>query len=256
MRPLAALLAVAASLVVATTPEPPRRGSLDDLRSNAVYHLEESDGVRRVERLVAVDRPKHRIIHIADVHFVSFDDLARDLRDEYGTVSDTEIRAEWGLWLQTIMAVQKKQRELIRWLATYHGVSRVFCEGLTDADKPAYDEIIRDARNFDVDLEDLLRIGAAGRALVMGQLDAVEPAEDEVAYRRADPFAAGAVTFDGPANDDRERAIVERLIASGPLSVVVLGAAHDLSRHLPPGTEYLRVFVDGFPPLGDAAESR
>jgi hypothetical protein len=47
-----------------------------------VYLLNEFDGVGRVERLVAVDRPKHRIIHIADVHYVSFDDLAADLRRE------------------------------------------------------------------------------------------------------------------------------------------------------------------------------
>lgn len=245
MRPLAALLAVAAVLLIGLTPEPPPRGSLDDLRSDAVYLLQESDGVGRVERLVPVERPRHRIIHIADLHLVTFDDLAADLRDQFGTVSDAEIRAEFAATISAVADVQEGQRRLIRWLAKYNDVRHVYLEGLTDANKPAFDAIISEG---ELGSDTLFRIGAAGQMLRLGEIDAVEPADDESAYRRADPLATG--TFDGPENDDRERAIVERLIAGGPLSVVVLGAAHDLSRHVPPGVEYLRVFVDGFPPDG------
>lgn len=38
--------------------------TLDDLASDAVALLNEADGVARVERLVSVPKPQHRIIHI------------------------------------------------------------------------------------------------------------------------------------------------------------------------------------------------
>ena len=68
-------------------------------------------------------------------------------------------------------------------------------------------------------------------------------------YLAANPLAGDTSVFDGGANDAREAAIVRRLLQGGPLSVVVLGGAHDLSEEVRAAgnCEYLRVFVEGYP---------
>jgi hypothetical protein len=90
-------------------------------------------------------------------------------------------------------------------------------------------------------------IHAPGQALIAGDIEAVAPAEDDATYLAADPLAGDGLKFEGPENDAREEAIVGRLIADDPLSVVVLGLEHDLSRHIEKlgGCEYVKVYVDG-----------
>jgi hypothetical protein len=231
MRPLIALLLSVASLIAATAQEPPIRASLDDLRSNAVYLLNESDGVAKVERLVAVDRPKHRIIHIRDWHWVPYDLYVADRRDLEPDVTDDELRAAYDAERAIIRPVRGAQKKLLRWLTKYHGVKRVWVEGLTDADMAIHETLVR------------VLGGLADAASQLG-LD-VAPAEDEKAFEAAKPEAFGLV-FDGPANAERERAIVRRLL-SDELAVVILGGDHDLSEAVPPGVEYLRVTVEGWP---------
>lgn len=245
MRCLIILLAITVGLMAATEPDPPR-GKLADMRSNAVYLLEQSDGVARVERLVAPRRPRHRIVQICDLHLVERDDLAADLRDQDPTVSEEEIDAEYQAVLSAVRRIQNSQRRLLRWLGKYEDVRAVHLEGLLDSDDVAYAAMLRLVQKGTLPRE---AVGAAGQALLLGYIDAVEPAEDEAAYLAANPFAGNSVSFGGPANDRREEAIVRRLVKSGPLSVVVLGAAHDLSRHVEQlgGVEYLRVFVEGWP---------
>src|SRR5690242_7145215 len=105
MRALLAILALAGALVAATEPEPPR-GKLADMRSNAVYVLEQSDGVQCAERLVTVRHPRCRIIHIADLHLIDRDDLAADLRDQDPDVTDDDIDNEYMAVLNAIARVQ------------------------------------------------------------------------------------------------------------------------------------------------------
>jgi len=82
-----------------------------------------------------------------------------------------------------------------------------------------------------------------------GNLREVVPAEKEAAFIAADPLAGDMHVFEGPANDAREATIVQRLLEGGPLSVIVLGATHDLSDEVRAvgNCEYQRVFVAGFP---------
>lgn len=91
--------------------------------------------------------------------------------------------------------------------------------------------------------------GAAGQATLAGDIEEICAAEDETAWERAEVEAVGHLIFDGPANDAREADIVQRLVRSGPLSIIVLGGDHDLSKHgrSIPDCEYLRVFVKGWP---------
>jgi hypothetical protein len=253
MRALLGILVITAVLVAATEPDPPR-GKLADLRSNGAYLLEQSDGVARVERLVAPRRPRHRIIHIAHLHLVDRDELAADLRDQFSGVTEEEIDAEYRGVLAAVRRIQSGQRRLLRWLGKYEDVRVVYLEGLTDSDKVAYAAMIRLVKTGKLDPT---LIGATGQALHLGYIDAVEPAEDEAAYLAADPFSGESVAFEGAANDARERAIVRRLVKSGPLSVVVLGAAHDLSQHVRAvgDCELLRVTVEGWPDSGVAHNS-
>ncbi len=243
MRSLLVLLITLGALVVATRRTQEQASGLSDVRSDAASILRKAPGVARVERLVSVRRPTRRIIHIADYHWISRDDLAADLRDQHSETTEADIDAEYERIMTEVRCVQAKQLRFIRWLAKEHSVRAIHIEGLTDRDDWAYAALVRLVGKGNVEPE---RIGAAGQALASGEIEAVLPAEDEAAYLAAGVEMKEQFVFDGPRNEARKAAIAERLIASGPLSIVVLGAADDLSKHVPAGCEYLRVFVDGY----------
>lgn len=245
--------------------------SLSDLTAPATAILRSLSGVEAIETLVAAERPTHRIVHIADWHFVPKDAFAADIRDQsHETITDEEIEQLYAEHLDEVRRVQAQQRRLLRELIRRHGVERVYCEGLTDGDLPVYKVIIEHISRCELgerDLtaggtgvdETLLRIGAAGQLLAAGELAEVLPAEDEIAYEQANPLTDdGELRFDGRANDARQAAIVRRLLDGGSLAVVVLGGDHDLSdqvRQLRGGRcEYIRVRVGGMAVGSQAAD--
>ncbi len=71
------------------------------------------------------------------------------------------------------------------------------------------------------------------------------PLDDAAALEDANPsLPGGKVRLDPAKLRARQDAIVKGLLGRGPLAVIVLGGAHDLSesvRRLAPGCEYLRV---------------
>ena len=77
---------------------------------------------------------------------------------------------------------------------------------------------------------------------VEGKLRQVKPAEQETAYRAANPLSGENVEIDEAAMNRRRQAIVDRL-EKEPLAIVVLGKAHDLSSLVTDGTEYIRLTV-------------
>lgn len=80
---------------------------------------------------------------------------------------------------------------------------------------------------------ELLRIGAAGRMLLAGELAEVVPIEDEVSFENANPIGKdGSVTLDAKKNRRREDAQVKKLLKGEPLVVVILGGSHDLSDNI------------------------
>lgn len=86
-----------------------------------------------------------------------------------------------------------------------------------------------------------LRIGAAGQLQMTGALK-TRPAEDKAAHEAARPVREnGEVIFDPMLNDAREDAIVKNVLAGGPVSVLILSGAHDLSNNVPEGCQYIRV---------------
>jgi hypothetical protein len=235
MRALALLLACLGVLTFAVAKQP-ESGFLKDLQS--------ADGVVRVEELVSVPPPACRIIHIADYHAVTRDGLVVDLRDQDPNIADADIEAGYQRIMVEVRRVQANELRFIRWLAKKHGVRIIHLEGLTDDDVRAYAALVRLVKKGTLEP---FRVGAVGQALIAGDIEAVAPAENEAAFTAANPLTDDGVALEGTANDAREEAIARRLAASGPLAVVLLGAAHDLSRHVEElgDCEYLKVYGDG-----------
>jgi len=69
--------------------------------------------------------------------------------------------------------------------------------------------------------------------LASGELEDVLPLDEESTHGAANPLKDGQVVMTGEANNAREESICQRLIAENePMSLIVLGAAHDLSNRL------------------------
>jgi hypothetical protein len=88
--------------------------------------------------------------------------------------------------------------------------------------------------------EELLRLGAAGRLALDGQL-CIMPAEDAVAYRAANPLKSGSVEIDPAANEQRESAFCKTVLARDKVAVLILGGAHELIDNVPRDCGYIRV---------------
>ena len=91
MRALVAVLASMVALVAIISPEPYAEGTLGDLNADAVYALHQCPNVGVVERAVAVERPRRRIVHILDLHAGPFGDFAAGIRDKDPGATDAEI---------------------------------------------------------------------------------------------------------------------------------------------------------------------
>jgi hypothetical protein len=209
--------------------------------------LRQLPGVVRVEVLVHADQPTHRIVHLRDWHFVPRDLYALDTNDE-----------PYEKFLQKVDAVQQEQMALLRCLIKHHGLRRVFAEGFAPKDLPNYRERIAVLRDMElnqipelralltraktakhkaeiVDMLDqhkarLLELGAAGRLLIAGEIDEVLPLDDADALDLAKPITPDGKFLVDPAklvvrHDAQVRAVLDK----GPLALIVLGGAHDLS---------------------------
>ena len=88
-----------------------------------------------------------------------------------------------------------------------------------------------------------LQIGAAGQLLMNGELAEIVPLDDDATHRAANPLRDGRVVQSEKAIAAREEAMVARLLASDePVTVIVLGAGHDLGSLLGRrGVDYRRV---------------
>lgn len=244
----------------------PTSAALHDLASNPVHILRKAPHVAEVKRHGPDAPPTHRIVHIADWHFVERDDYAADLRslsDE--PISDEDIDRRFAELLDEVERVQDQQMAVLRWLIKQHGLKRVHIEGLTKRDQFIIDAKIRVLRNVGKELaelrqensellsesepddktqeiidgirqleeqyhRDLLQLGAAGRLVLSGELEGVLPLEDEKAYQAANPVAEdGSVIFDQKKIEARQDGQVRLLLDNGPFAVITLGGAHDLS---------------------------
>lgn len=210
---------------------------------------------------------ERQIVHLLDWHFVPEADFAADLRDQSSEpISDEDIAELYEEFLAEVEAVQQEQMAILRVLIREHGLQAVYKEGLTAERLPAFTKLVGAMKGFkmkkpkgetpteqfllDQYRQDLLHLGAAGRLLLSGELQAVLPAEDAEALAKANPAGPdGKIEFDAEADERREDAIV-RSIVGDRVAVIVLGGDHDLADNIQRvargSCQYVRIELKGF----------
>lgn len=203
------------------------------------------------------DASASEIIHLADYHFVSEEDFAVSVRSVRPKATNADITSEYEGFLKDVDQVQREQMVVIRKLIKEHGLSHVYAEGLTKPmSQMAWVQHLKTPRKPSDDVfgrfmaeqrrRDLLAIGAAGRLYLSGALEDVLPCETEEMLKKADPVRDGKLVLDEKEIEEREAAIVERLLkANTRVVLIVLGAGHDLSDNVTNGVEVRRVEVEG-----------
>lgn len=108
---------------------------------------------------------------------------------------------------------------------------------------------------LDAHKERLLEMGAAGRLLISGELEEILPLEGDGAMEKAKPITPdGTVKVEENKLEARHDAQLRELKKAGPVCVIVLGGAHDLTgsiRRAGNGWEYLRLTTKGFREAGE-----
>jgi hypothetical protein len=128
---------------------------------------------------------------------------------------------------------------------------RKLLEGATGEKKEKAEAIESDlVTMLDEHKHRLLEMGAAGRLLTSGELEDVLPLEDADALEKAKPISpSGSVRNDPVKIEARHDAQVRAVMKDGPVAVIVLGGAHDLTgsiKRLGVNCEYLRVTTKRF----------
>ena len=103
--------------------------------------------------------------------------------------------------------------------------------------------------------ERLLEVGAAGRLLISGELEEVLPLEEDGAMEHANPITPnGTVRHEENKLEARHDAQLRELAKAGPVCVIVLGGAHDLTssiRRAGNDWEYIQVTTRGYREAGE-----
>jgi hypothetical protein len=187
-----------------------------------------------------------RIIHLCDLHIVPPEALGM----ERGS-------AVYRRHLAQPEMVHHQHLAVLRCLARHHGLQTVHAEGLNDDGLQAWRERVALLKGMLADEPTLL----AARKLGKLEADATELLE-QVRSERLEAGAVGVLealgegralpleTRQGGELAQRDRAIVKRLLAAGPLAVVVLGGGHELAGEVARqgrNAEYLRVEVTQYP---------
>ncbi|WP_417379467.1 hypothetical protein [Gimesia sp.] len=176
---------------------------------------------------------------------MSKEDYAADLSDS--KLSESEIDKRYFEFLNDVEAIQKEQRQIVRYLIKKHKVRSVYMEGLTEKNLSAFNSFIKTLREFEVpegdgalDLffkeqyrRDCLQMGAAAQLLISNELKTVVPLENAEAFEAANPIGKdGKIQFDEKAEEKREDEMIKILMKRNGLKVIVLGGGHDLKNNL------------------------
>lgn len=264
---------------------------IDDLTVPADEILKLSPDVAEVQAIISPFRPTHRIIHIADRHYLS--------RQTYRSSRHPQSEEGYSDYAREVEGIQSAQTRLLIWLADQHGLREIFDEGIDQQSLARYRELIErgrrvtrswrelmscladlrgqiheaeasgmDATNLRAQREPLEKrrsatraAGAVAQLLFARPRVEVLPAEDKAAF---EDMGQALYVFRNlervvAANESREEVIVRNLLDHGTCSVIMLGGGHDLShqiRRLSDGRcEYVRVMVKGYPAAEPSRES-
>lgn len=247
-------------------------GQVDDLSVPAKALLDQLPGVAHVEVLVPTPKPTHRLIHVADWHFVARDLYAADLEAAaQRSLSPQEIDAAHERLLLEVELVQLQQVALLRCLVKHHGLRRVFIEGLTEKDLPGFRARVKSLKEKELMLPGLHHEKATIAAIINNTHEKGErhQAAKEILreidgllnQHRLEFLEMGAAVrllisgdieevlplddaelldaarpIGGKLDPDKVRARqdaqVRAALKQGPFALVVLGGAHDLSESL------------------------
>jgi len=99
---------------------------------------------------------RHRIVRLADWHFLPRDLFAADIRDQADEpVPDAEIDRLYAAFLSEVEAIQVEQKGILRCLIEHHGLRNVFQEGLSRRDMPVYRAKLSVLRKLEADMAGL-----------------------------------------------------------------------------------------------------
>lgn len=193
-------------------------------------------------------KSKQIIIHVLNWHFVSKGNFAADLSDSSdGKLSEAEIEKQYFEFLDDVEAIQKEQKQVLRYLIKNHEVRSVYLEGLTEKNLNAFNSFVKTLGEFEVpkgdgaiDLflkeqyrRDLMRLGVPAQLMISNELKSVLPLENSEAFEAANPVSKdGKIKFDEKAEERREDAMIKILQKGQGISVIVLGGGHDLTDNL------------------------
>ncbi len=209
---------------------------LDDLDADAFALLSGLPGVARVVRAGPEHKPSARVVHFCDVPLLRAEVLrvAPD-SDAYRT------------HVAGIDMLQQQQAIALRCLARYHGVKTIYTEGLADTTASVWHAnamLLKDMLLH----EDELQSANANQLLTQLRQQRRLTGSVGILEARSEAKALPLETrpSDGP---ERDAAIVKRLLHAGPLAVVVLNGAHDLTEEIDRQgllVQYLRVEMVGY----------
>jgi hypothetical protein len=219
---------------------------LDDLAADADALLRGVPGVARVVRQGPASKPAMRIVQLCDSPLVPAESLR--LQPDSGAYREYLARAEM---------LHHQQVAFLRCLVRRHGVKAIHTPGLTDVSSSVWRENVALLKGMLVNEPDLLAARTAGKqASEAGALLA------RVRSQRLQTGPVGVLEALGEVRalpleqrpgggPDREAAIVSRLLAAGPLSVIVLAGRHDLAEEFQRQgllVQYLRVEMTRYAP--------
>tara|TARA_R110001592_G_scaffold29135_3_gene105978 strand:- start:14629 stop:15438 length:810 start_codon:yes stop_codon:yes gene_type:complete len=193
-------------------------------------------------------KPKQIIIHLLNWHFVSRDDFATDLSDSSdGKLSEADIERQYFEFLDDVEAIQKEQKQILRYLIKNCEVRSVYLEGLTEKNLKALNSFVKTLREFEVpegngaiDLflkeqyrRDLMQLGVPTQLMITNELKSVIPLENSAAFKSANPNAEnGKIQVDEKVEEKREDEMLKILRKGQGINVIVLGGGHDLTDNL------------------------
>jgi hypothetical protein len=129
-----------------------------------------------VKVVPAKAKPKRRIIHLLNWHFVPFEQFSKDvngIRDE--PLSEDELFNEFQTFRDEVQAVQDEQQKLLRNLIRNHKLQKLYCEGLTVEETGDYRDFLATLKKHgervnegDTDIDRLLRWQHRNDLLMVG----------------------------------------------------------------------------------------
>lgn len=181
-------------------------------------------------------------------HFVSKEDYVADLSDSSdGKLSEDEIEKRYLDFLNDVEAIQKEQKQILRFLIKHHKVQSVYMEGLTEKNLNAFNSFIKTLREFEVPegegafglflkeqyRRDCLQMGAAAQLMISNELNSVLPLESAEAFQKANPVGKdGKIRFEKDKEEKREDEMLKILMKGQGIKVIVLGGSHDLTGNM------------------------